>query len=205
MQNKWAEENLYVIRTLMERSAIYRRALAPVMLMAGSIGAIAALMGWKLELDAKLFFVAYWLGVGLVVMCAAYFLMRRQALQAGESFWSAPTKRITQAILPAFVAGLILGVIMMETSLGNLIPALTWVLAYGCGIHAAGFFMPRGMRLFGWIFILGGGAFPACVCACRYQLPPYSPHFVMGFFFGGLHLAYGVYLFFTEKKSPVPR
>ena len=30
-----------------------------------------------------------------------------------------------------------------------------------------------------------------------------SPHWLMGFFFGVLHLAYGAYLYLTEKKNPV--
>ena len=28
-----------------------------------------------------------------------------------------------------------------------------WLLFYGCALHAAGFFMPRGMKWFGWIYI----------------------------------------------------
>src|SRR6266540_1083328 len=38
MESNWAAENLRVIRTLMERSAVYRRALAPLMLLAGGTG-----------------------------------------------------------------------------------------------------------------------------------------------------------------------
>jgi hypothetical protein len=30
-----------------------------------------------------------------------------------------------------------------------------------------------------------------------------SPHLLMAAIFGGLHLAYGIYLYFTEKKNPV--
>src|ERR1700690_4243469 len=35
METNWAAEQLQTIRTLMERSAVYRRALGPVMLFAG--------------------------------------------------------------------------------------------------------------------------------------------------------------------------
>jgi len=42
MDTNWAAENLQVIRTLMERSTLYRRALAPVMLVSGLIGTSAA-------------------------------------------------------------------------------------------------------------------------------------------------------------------
>ena len=42
MDSNWAGEHLQVIRTLMERSAIYRRTLAPIMLLLGILGLLAA-------------------------------------------------------------------------------------------------------------------------------------------------------------------
>ena len=30
-----------------------------------------------------------------------------------------------------------------------------------------------------------------------------APHWLMGAIFGGLHLTYGIYLYFTEKKNSV--
>src|SRR6266446_9747026 len=38
MESNWAAEHLQVIRTLMERSAVYRRALAPIMIFNGIVG-----------------------------------------------------------------------------------------------------------------------------------------------------------------------
>jgi hypothetical protein len=76
--------------------------------------------------------------------------------------------------------------------------ALLWVLFYGCGLHAAGFFAPRGVKLLGWSFI-------ACACvlllaaAIRNSDLNLKAHWLMGFFFGGSHLAYGAYLYLTEK------
>ncbi len=52
MEPKWAEENLQTIRTLMERSAVYRRALAPIMLFAGLLGVTAAATGCHTIADA---------------------------------------------------------------------------------------------------------------------------------------------------------
>jgi hypothetical protein len=76
--------------------------------------------------------------------------------------------------------------------------SLAWILLYGFALHAAGFFMPRGIRLFGWFFI---------VCACLLVYSDVTQginledkaHWLMGFFFGVLHLAYGAYLYLTEK------
>ena len=53
--------------------------------------------------------------------------------------------------------------------------------------------------LFGWVFILGGSGLFALGSP---DLPrPLYAHGVMGLFFGALHLAYGIYLFCTEKRK----
>jgi len=65
--------------------------------------------------------------------------------------------------------------------------------------------MPRGMKYFGWIFILIGGllTFGFLADLDLAHMVFESPHLLMAAIFGGLHLAYGIYLYFTEKKNPV--
>jgi hypothetical protein len=66
--------------------------------------------------------------------------------------------------------------------------------------------MPRGIRLFAWLFIIA-----ACVHLLLVVSPAGEPgsaiekglnsgHAAMGLSFGMLQLAYGVYLYFTEKS-----
>jgi len=209
MESNWAAEHLQVIRTLMERSAIYRHALAPMMLFNGLIGVAAAVAGWVFKVSSSASFILFWAGIGVIALTGSFLLVRRQALKEEEPFWSPPTRRVTQALLPPLVAGLIIGAIVLlhaesaPQNLGNTIAMLwlpmSWVVLYGCAFHAAGFFMPRGMRLFGWIFIIGGcGLFALGIPDLG---RPYQwAHGIMGVFFGGLHLAYGVYLYFTEQR-----
>ena len=146
-------------------------------------------------------------------MAGSFFLARRQALKESDPFWSPPTRRVTEALLPPLLAGLMIGAVALvrADSVANprgaagemlWLPPI-WVVLYGCAFHAAGFFMRRGMRLFGWAFIIGGcGLFmvglPDGVRPLNYA------HGIMGFFFGGLHLAYGIYLYFTEQRQPAP-
>jgi hypothetical protein len=213
METHWAAEHLQVIRTLMERSALYRRALAPVMLLAGSVGLLGAVAGCHIPIATPRAFAAYWMGLAAVTVALAYLLVRRQALKEAEPFWSPPTRRVTQAFLPAIAAGFLITVAVCA-SMGRprllesmtfyasglaafvWLPAL-WLVLYGCAFHAAGFFLPRGMKLFGYLMLLGGcGLF-----WIAFRQPPgfRAGHVVMGTFFGGLHLAYGLYLYFTEK------
>ena len=57
--------------------------------------------------------------------------------------------------------------------------------------------MPRGIKVFGWVFIAGNCALLCLTAFTQIEFP--NVNWIMGFFFGVLHLAYGVYLYLTEK------
>lgn len=199
MDTNWAAEHLQTIRTLMERSAVYRRALAPIMIYAGCLGTFSAVAGLVLHLNLLRAFIALWFVTAAVVIAGALYIARGQALKENEPFWSPPTRRVAQAVAPPLTAGMFLGIVLVRLGVRDaIIITFVWLLFYGCALNAAGFFMPRGMKLFGWIYIA-----LACCClvilAIGHETINFSAHWLMGFFFGVLHLAYGAYLFLTEK------
>ncbi|EEF60338.1 hypothetical protein Cflav_PD3034 [Pedosphaera parvula Ellin514] len=204
METNWAAQNLQAIRTLMERSAIYRRALAPVMTFTGLVGVVAAVVGWYLNIESAKAFAAYWMTVSLIAVGGDYILVRGQSLKDREPFWSPPTRRVTQAMMPALFVGMMAGVICLlwveNAEIPVLLPIL-WMLLYGCAIHAAGFFMPRGIRLFAWGFIILGCVLLVSLRFADIQMPIKLGHAEMGLFFGVFQLAYGVYLYFTEQRK----
>jgi len=139
----------------------------------------------------------------VVAMAGAFGIARRQAMQDGEPFWSPPALRVTQALVPPLAAGLLVSLALVAFAP----PDLRWpfVLAnamfYGCAVHAAGFFMPRGMKLFAWLII-------ACAGVALVVRPGLVPgmgarldHALMGGVFGLAHLAYGVYLYLTDPRK----
>ena len=200
MNPNWAEENLQTIRTLMERSALYRRALAPIMLFGGIAGTLAAAVGLVFHLDSPGLFTGLWFGTAVVVVVGALLIARKQALKDREEFWSPPTRRVAQALAPPLAAGLIMGVLFLWLfweDFGESIPFVC-ALFYGCALHSAGFFMSRGVKLFGWLYI---GLVPCILIAIWIARLDFNPHWFMGLFFGVLHLFYGAYLFFTEKRK----
>jgi hypothetical protein len=201
-----AEEHLQTIRLLMERSALYRRALAPIVLVAGSLGAVAAAVGLGFHLVAAWAFAGLWLGTACVAVGSSFLLARRQAFRDQEKFWTPPTFRVAQALLPPLVSGLALGLLTFGLGTAwpvDLLMALIWLLFYGCALHSAGFFMARGIKWFGWGFILVAILLAIVLAAGVWSPTPATANGVMGLTFGGLHLAYGIYLHFTEKKHPV--
>ena len=202
MSSDWAGENLQVIRTLMERSAIYRRALAPIMLLLGVLGVGAAALARAYQPLAEKGFTEYWLAVSILGAGLAFLMVRRQAFRGEESFWSPPTRRVVQAALPAIFVGLMAAIWGLESGsklpLGYLPPI--WMALYGCALNAAGFFMPRGMKLFGWLFIASSGA-AGIYLHSAWPISTPTAHLMMGGAFGGLHLIYGLYLQFTEPQQ----
>jgi hypothetical protein len=214
MQNDdLASENLQVIRALMECSAIYRRALAPVMSVVGITGIVAGILGASLDFETARYFTAFWIAAALVCLTEAFLMIRRQAVKDLEPFWSPPTRRVAQAASPAFFAGLAAGVVFFildvteQQHLLLLIPI--WMVLYGLAMHAAGFFMPRGFGVFGWGFIWCGLAVLGCLIylfrpASTFVLPDFPvANAAMGGLFGGGHAVYGFYLYFTEKRGNV--
>jgi hypothetical protein len=210
METKWAVDNLQTIRTLMERSALYRRALAPIMILVGSIGIAAGLVGWLCQIASDRAFVGLWGLTAVISIAGALLLMRRQALKEAEPFWSPPTRRVCQALLPAFFVGLLAAglalVFSSDPGVGGIRPqmilVITWALFYGCAVHAAGFFMPRGIRWLGWLFIILGSVLMSSQNLGAHWADPWQPNLLMGGIFGGVHLAYGIYLYFTEQRTP---
>jgi len=203
MQSNWAADNLKTIRILMERSALYRHALAPIMFFAGVMGALTTAIGLILHLNSPRSFGLLWMGAAVMVVAGAFFIVRRQALKNREPVWSPPTRRVAQAVAPSLTGGMVLGLIFTlflqspGVDFTSLLPFL-WALFYGCALHAAGFFMPRGVKWFGWIYVgLASGVLLFLVTV--QPNVEINAHWFMGFFFGALHLAYGGYLYLTEK------
>ncbi len=188
----------------MERSAVYRRALAPIMLLSGLIGIAASLIASFQSLRTCRTFGLYWAGVSLFATLAAFLLVRKQALKEAEVFFSPPTKRVTQALLPSFFLGLVATLFFVlegdELSASPALLAIFWTAIYGCALHAAGFFMQRGIKLFAWLFLIGSAGLFLSYSSLPQLQSPGTAHYIMGSFFGVLHLAYGVYLYFTENK-----
>ena len=150
MESNWAAEHLQVIRTLMERSALYRRALAPIMIFNGVVGLAAAALGWALKIGPprSLSFLGWCRGgrrSGLVPACAPTGAQGIRALlvAAHASHHASVATALDGRLMVSVVAWARAG--SVPESGGNLAGMLwlplSWVVLYGCAFHAAGFFM----------------------------------------------------------------
>jgi len=210
MQPNWAEENLQVIRTLMERAGLYRRALAPVMLSVGCVGVISGSL-FHLRNGLGFAFHHRWAAIAGIGVAVAVAISRKQALRADESLLTPPARKVAGALfLPWFTAGL-MTVALLPAPLSQDPPdgvswALVsiWLVLYGCGLHAAAPFLVRGIARLAWGCALAGLAvFVGMLSEARFLIV-YSPDLVMAATFGAFHLFAGIYLYFTEKRDSTP-
>jgi hypothetical protein len=186
----------------MERSTIYQRALRPIMWWAGLGAIVSAGVGclWVCQHNPPHVFILHWLVTGLVILAGAFMLARRQASRDKEAFWSPSARRVAQAMLPALLTGLFVTIpVVIYGGSGKLIVG-GWAMMYGCALHAAGFFAPRGLRVLGWLFLLCGMCWWTVLVTTSWA-SALSLHVVMGLIFGGLHLGYAICLTVTKRES----
>lgn len=211
-----AASQLRAIRSLMERSTIYRAISAPAAVFAGllSVGVCAWLWEHR-EIEDRpqpTVFLLIWLGVlfvvSLVNTCLLYFSARRR----GEVFVSAGMKHALRALLPPLAAGFVMSLLEVaatDKSIFNCYANLTayWILFYGLALLATGSFSPRSMQALGAGFFAFGilTFLPSVRSIAGDQY--LAAVFHMAFSFGVLHLVYAAAVFIQgrrESNSPPP-
>jgi hypothetical protein len=161
MDTNWAAEHLQTIRTLMERSALYRRALAPIMLCAGAAAGRQGPRTVLVPADAP--------GRTVSASAARCRDVHRSGVRPGG-------RRRGRDPAPLIAVG---AVLRLRATRGGF-------------LHAE-----RHQAV--WGVLVAGACGLLCATVLAQKSLPLNPHLLMGFFFGALHLAYGVYLHLTEK------
>lgn len=204
MKTDQAHDTLITIRTLMERSSIYRRTLAPIMLFVGTLGIVAAGIGIGLNIERVSVFATFWLGLAGTAVSGAFLIARHQAMKDKEAFWSAPTRRVTRALVLPLACGAFFSILILFRGGENMRWLFVYpnIFFYGCAMHAAGFFMPPVTRKLAWTFCSLGAVALVLLPMLSKELDSRLDHLTMGFFFGVLHLAYGIYLSCTKEQPP---
>jgi hypothetical protein len=201
-----AEEDLRVIRTLMERAATYRAISAPSALVGGLLALLSAMFIAKSdlllgrEIRAREF-AAIWVFVLALTMIANAFLVGREAKSSGRPFISSGMKLALRAIAPTLIVPAIFTVWFLKIGyLSGLELELVavWVVFYGLALLSTALFAPRSLALLGWAFLLTGVSIP--VAANVVEGLDVS-NFVMGITFGSYHLIYAVFTWSRRERA----
>jgi hypothetical protein len=195
-----AEEDLRVIRSLMERATIYRAISAPTALVAGILSILSAGLIY-LNNDVKLIFgrpvgprefATIWIDVLILALLANAFFVWREAKCSGRPFISPGMKLALRAIAPNLLIPLAFTIWFFKRGyLGGqeLELVVIWVVFYGLALLSTALFAPRSLAILGWAFLLTGLAIPTLINIVD-ELAGDVPTVVMGLTFGLYHLIY---------------
>ena len=192
-----AEENLRIIRSLMEKATVYRAISAPGALV-GALCALAAAVAGRWVApgyaapEPTVRFLALWLGVLFVAAATNFILLSRDARRRGEPFVSPGMRLALRAMLPALLGG---GVVtLLIVACGPALVASLWVLFYGISLLAASHFAPKSICWLGRAFFVAGVALLAggfvVVAGGGERSQFLAAHDIMGGTFGLFHLIY---------------
>jgi hypothetical protein len=206
-----AQEQLRVIRSLMERGTIYRSISAPTALIGGllSLGGFATAYYAKHHrhpLSPKQFLVVWLVILALTGLSNLIFLWRG-AVQRGEPLFSAGMKVAITSLAPAFItAGVLTFLIHRPIQL-----CIIWMVLYGLALLATQYFAPRSLAVLGFTFFLAGGVLMSCwkhFFLAHGQAEPSAlvVSGIMAATFGGFHLAYAaaVWALGEDRKRTTP-
>ena len=195
-----AEEDLRVIRTLMERATIYRAISAPTALVGSVLSILSAvfiqLSNHSQSLIGRVIrpreFVFIWIDVLILTVVINAFFVWREARSSGRPFISPGMKLALRAIAPNLIVPAIFTLWFLKIGFLGAVElelVVIWVVFYGLALLSTALFAPRSLAILGWAFLLTGVSVPVIANAVE-GLPDNVPTMVMGLTFGLYHLIY---------------
>lgn len=192
-QRSNAEQDLRVIRSLMERATVYRAISAPAALVAGLLSIFAAGGIYALALHGRMF-AAVWMVVLVIAAATNGFFIWREARNDSRPFISSGMRLALRAIAPNLLIPAAVTVWFFTTGYMGAAEqelVVVWIAFYGLALLSTGLFAPRSLVYLGCAFLLSALAIPAVRNAVG-DLPARLPNFAMGITFGLYHLIYAV-------------
>jgi len=154
-----AEENLRTIRSLMERSTIYRAISAPTALVGGVLSVVACATYHYVSTDVVSVFLGFWLGTLVLTAAANTWFIWKGAKARSEPFISSGMKLAIISLLPSMLcAGFFTFYVLITDSMSAYILPTFWMICYGLGLLSTSHFAPRSITLLGWVFLFSGFA-----------------------------------------------
>jgi hypothetical protein len=183
-----AEENLRVIRELMERSTKFSTFSGLSGIMAGTASIVGCLITHSLQQQSPNLahagapFLVTWCLVILFAIGVDFLLTKRHAARVGKRIVSHLGKQMIFASAPGLGTGALLTLYLFRHDLiSDVFPV--WMLCYGIAVCAVGLFSQREVKLLGASFLVAGAVT---------MLAPAIGLAMMALSFGGFHIVYGL-------------
>jgi len=176
-----AMANLRYIRAAMDRAGSFTAVPGWGGVAMGMAGVAAALVAHGQPTTAR--WLVVWTVAAAVAVVVGSVAMARKARRAGTSLFSGPARKFALGMVPPFLAGGVLSVVLYDAGLVVYLPGV-WLLLYGCGVVTGGAFSVRAVPAMGLAFM--------CLGAVALVVPAAVGDLLLGVGFGGLHVGFGV-------------
>jgi hypothetical protein len=192
MDRRRAEENLELIRTLMERATRYEYLSARAGLQVGALALAGSFSFLWLDPARPAAFGLIWGAVFGASLAVTIREQIREVQAAGAPLWTRPAREIVRALLPALAVALVLTIHAFTRGRHLELPGI-WMLCYGCGALSTLTYAPPALGAMGVGFI-------GCGTLTVFLGPAWST-LMMGIAFGGGHLVLGARLLAQRRQT----
>jgi hypothetical protein len=192
-----AQENLRVIRELMERSTKYSTFSGLSGVLAGLVSIAGCLVQhfYVLTLPTQAQPAAFIVNWSIVVALAIgidFMLTKRRAPLVGKTINSRLGRQMVTASIPALGFGALLTLAFVHKGLMHDVYPY-WMLAYGCAVSAVGLFSQKEVQRLGWAFLAAGALTLLAQVFTTIPVAGGSLGLIMiAVSFGGFHIVYGI-------------
>ena len=180
-----AAQNLRFIRGTMEAAGPFTAVPGWGGVAMGIVGTSAALLANGSAVSDPAVWLGIWLAAAALAMglggATAWLKCRRQ----GTSLTGHSGRRLLLGLAPALVAGAVITAALFRANTLELAPSV-WLLLYGAGVVSGGVYSVRSVPIMGGLFMLLG--------VVVLWAPPTWASWLLGLGFGGLHLAFGLWI-----------
>ena len=190
-----AEENLRVIRGLMERSTRFSTFSGTSGILAGSFAILGCLIHRFVvaplpQHQRSTAMLVTWSLVIVATLTADYVLTKRRARFVGKYIRSHLGRQIVLASAPGLSLGVLITAYLMSINRPDDVFPF-WMLSYGAAVSAVGVFSQREVGRLGRAFLLAGGLTLLLRFITPREIWLAVALLMMAVTFGGFHIVYG--------------
>lgn len=201
MHPEQAEDQVALIRSVIERTTRFTGLPGAACLVAGGLALAAAGVAWSSGAEfspdgRNALLAAIWGITALVSAAQVVVLSILAARRRGSPAWSALTRRVVVATLPGIYVGAALTEFARRSGRLDALPAL-WCLAYGASLLGLGLYA-------GWKASVAGVLFLAAGTLSFLGVLP-GGNLLMAVAFGGLHVLLGILILKGPAHAPEDR
>ena len=178
-----AADDLQFIRETMERSGTFTAVPGKGGVAMGAIGCAAAGVA-AAQTNPGAWLVAWLAGAAAAIAVGAIALLRKSHAVGKPAIHGVGAKFV-RSLLPPLVAGALLTAALWHAGYVDTLPG-TWLVLYGTGLMTAGAFSARIVPAMGACFVAAGVA--------AFAFPAAWGDLWMALGFGGLHMAFGFWI-----------